>query len=422
MEDWTYNATYSGTPQGGVISPILANIYLNELDEFLTDLKARFDKGKHKAENPQYGSLTRGIYQRRLRVERLLSEGHKVEAQTVLTKIREMEEERATLPSRDGFDPTYRRLRFCRYADDFLIGIIGSKAEAKEVMDTVTEFLRHQLNLEASPEKSRVSKASEGTVFLGYTVRTITGSRVRRTKLGRRVVRSRDPADRIQLRIPHEKIVRFNQRKGYGDLGRLKAIHRRHLIDSSELEIVLAYNAEMRGFANYYRLAYCAKYSLRKLWFLWSISLLKTLSFKLRRSVNQVARHLKTGKGLAVRFTVDSKQRSVEVFNLKNIDSLPKLGPATDRLTTPNFTKARSDVMDRLKAKECEYCGSTQGPFEIHHSRKLMDVKDAPLWKQVAAARRRRRTVLCLPCHKSLHARKLKLIDTNKDRQAWRAG
>lgn len=404
MENWIFHATHSGTPQGGVVSPILANIYLHELDEFLTTMKARFDRGDRRADNPRYRNLTISIYKRRLRVERLLADGRKAEAQAVLDKIRELETERSTLPSKDGLDPNFRRLLFCRYADDFLIGVIGSKADAREVMQAVTTFLRQHLRLDASPEKSKVSKASDGTVFLGYVVRTITGSRVRRTRLGRRVVRSRDPADRVHLRVPHDRLVRFNQRKGYGDLGRLKALHRRHLIDSSTLEIVLAYNAEMRGLANYYRLAYCAKFSLRKLWFLWQTSLLKTLAFKLRLSVNQVAHRLKTGNGLAVRFKVDGKERSVAVFNLKHLDQLPDIGTSVDRLVSPHFTKARSDVLDRLRARQCEYCGATDEPCEIHHVHKLVDMKATPLWQQVAAARRRKRIVLCLPCHKALHA------------------
>jgi RNA-directed DNA polymerase len=217
-------------------------------------------------------------------------------------------------------------------------------------------------------------------------------------------VRSRDAADHIHLRVPRDRLVQFNQRKGYGDLGRLKAVHRRHLIDSSLLEIVLAYNAEMRGLANYYRLAYFAKHSLRKLWFVWQTSLLKTLSFKLRLSVNQVARRLKTGDGLAVRFTVDGKERVVAVFNLKHLDRLPELGIAVDTLASPHFTKARSDVLDRLHARECEYCGAIDVPCEVHHARKLADMKDTPLWQQVAAARRRKRIVLCRECHQALHA------------------
>lgn len=187
------------------------------------------------------------------------------------------------------------------------------------------------------------------------------------------------------------------------------------------LEIVLAYNAEMRGLANYYRLGYCAKYSLRKLWFLWETSLLKTLSFKLRLSVNQVANRLKIGNGLAVRLTVDGKERVVKVFNLKDLDHLPELGRAVDQWIVPHFTKARSDVLDRLHARKCEYCGATDQPCEVHHVHRLADMKNTPLWQQVAAARRRKRVVLCRPCHKALHAGSLSKRQI-ADVQARRAG
>ncbi|MFJ1219371.1 reverse transcriptase domain-containing protein [Yersinia enterocolitica] len=422
MEDWKFSATYSGTPQGGVVSPILANIYLHELDQFLIQKKSQFNKGERRAENPQYRRLTQRIYQRRRRAEKLLSEGREGDAQVILTSVRCLEEERSVMPSKDGMDPGYKRLMFCRYADDFLIGVIGSRDEAREIMREVTAFLSEILHLEASQEKSKISKATDGTIFLGYTVRAITDSRIRRTKLGRRVVRSRDPAGRIHLLVPPERLVRFNQRNGYGDLGRLKAIHRRHLVDSSLLEIVLAYNAEMRGLANYYRLAYCAKFSLRKLWFLWETSLLKTLAFKLRLSVNQVAHRLKTRNGLVVRFCIHGKERAVAEFSLKHLNQLPNLGNKVDKLAVPWFTSGRSDVMDRLLARQCEYCGATGVPCEIHHSRKLADMKDTPLWKQVAAARRRKRIVLCLTCHKSLHAGTLKPRNGNGNWQTWRAG
>lgn len=422
MEDWKFNATYSGTPQGGVVSPILANIYLHELDQFLEQKRVQFNKGKCRAENPQYGKLTRSMYRQRVRAKKLRSEGNNTAAKAVLMKVREMENERVSMPSKDGMDPNYKRLLFCRYADDFLIGVIGTKNEAREIMHEVTAFLSESLHLEASPEKSKISKATDGTIFLGYTVKAIMDSRIRRTKLGRRVVRSRDPAGRIHLLVPPERLVRFNQRNGYGDLGRLKAIHRRYLVDSSLLEIVLAYNAEMRGLANYYRLAYCAKFSLRKLWFLWETSLLKTLAFKLRLSVNQVAHRLKTGNGLMVRLHIHGKERAIAVFSLKHLKQLPDIGNKVDMLAVPWFTSGRSDVMDRLLAQQCEYCGATGVPCEIHHSRKLADMKDTPLWKQVAAARRRKRIVVCRSCHQALHAGTLKPLNGNGNRQTWRAG
>lgn len=149
-------------------------------------------------------------------------------------------------------------------------------------------------------------------------------------------------------------------------------------------------------------------------------SLLKT-ACKLRLSVKQTAYRLKTKDGLAVRFSVDGQERSVPVFNLKHIDRLPHLGPNVDRWAIPYFTMGRSDVMDRLHARQCEYCGSTQHPCEVHHVRRLADMKGTALWLQVAAARRRKRIVLCLPCHKALHAGTLRSLDSG-DRQAWRAG
>lgn len=422
MEDWTFHATFSGTPQGGVASPILANVYLHELDQFMGEMKARFDRGARRAENPRYRNLTISIYARRRRIDRLLAQGRTAEVEAVKRKIRKLEAERSLMPSRDWFDPGYRRLLYCRYADDFLVGVIGSKAEAREVMQEVTGFLRTCLALEASPEKSKVSKASDGTVFLGYEVRTHTGNKVRRVRLGRRHTRSRNPSDLIRLHVPRDRLVRFNRRHGYGDLGRLKAVHRRHLIDSSTLEIVLAYNAEMRGLANYYRLAYCAKFSLRKLWFLWQTSLLKTLSCKFRRSVNQMAQRLRMGDRLAVRVVAGGKERVVEVFNLKHLDRLPELGASVDRQPTTWWTASRSDVLDRLHARQCEQCGATNVPCEVHHVRKLADMKATPLWQQVAAARRRKRVVLCVPCHQALHAGRLSCPRQVTDTQTWRAG
>jgi RNA-directed DNA polymerase len=180
----------------------------------------------------------------------------------------------------------------------------------------------------------------------------------------------------------------------------------------------------MRGLANYYRLANCAKYSLRKLHFLWQTSLLKTLSFKLRRSVNQVAHHLKIGGRLAVRVKAEGrrKERLVEVFALKDLDKLPELGAAVDRLPNTMWTSGRSDVLERLHARKCEYCGAAGVPCEVHHAHKLKDVKDAPLWQQVAAARRRKRIVLCRSCHQALHAGTLTNREQDTEMRVRRAG
>jgi RNA-directed DNA polymerase len=423
MEDWTFHVTFSGTPQGGVVSPILANVYLHELDEFLAEMKVRFDRGKQRRVYIPYQNLSNEIVNHRHLIDQLLVQGRTAEAEAEKEKVRELQAKRSTMPAKNWFDSKFRRLLFCRYADDFLIGVIGSKADAQEIMREIATFLRDQLKLKTSAEKSKVSKASDGAVFLGHRICTVKLGRVLRVRFQGRYTHTRGYTSLIRLFVPHERLVRFNRRRGYGDLSRLKAIHRRHLIDSSVLEIVLAYNAEMRGLANYYRLANCAKYSLRKLHLLWQTSLLKTLSFKLRRSVNQVAHHLKIGGRLAVRVKAEGrKERLVEVFALKDLDKLPDLGAAVDRLPNTMWTAGRSDVLARLHARTCEYCGATGAPCEVHHAHKLKDVKDAPLWQQVAAARRRKRTVLCRPCHDALHAGTLSNRERDTEMRVRRAG
>lgn len=420
MEDWKFHSTMSGTPQGGIVSPILANIYLHELDLFMEEMKARYDRGKMRAFTRRYRTLGAAIRLNRQKADRMFAQGNITEGEQLKQKVARLAAERRSMPAKDGFDPNYRRLLFCRYADDFLIGIIGPKAEAREIMQEVVDYLRRHLHLEASPEKSKITKATRGTIFLGYGIKTATANRLRKTRIGGRLVLMRSPGDRIRLLVPSERTIRFNREKGYGDLCRLKAVHRSYLIDSSALEIVMAYNAEMRGFANYYRLAYFAKNDLRKLYFLWRTSLLRTLASKFRSSVSKVVRQFRAGRELAVSVKIRDKERGATVFTLKEIDQLPKLGRSVDIKPVVQFTKARSDVLDRLKAQVCEYCGAQGRPCEVHHVRRLVDMKGTELWQQVAAARRRKRVVLCRPCHRALHAGKLtrKQVTDTQDRRA----
>jgi RNA-directed DNA polymerase len=177
------------------------------------------------------------------------------------------------------------------------IGVIGSKDDARRVFAEVRAFLTEELALSVSEEKSGIRKASDGAAFLGYQVRTYTGRQwTVRSQNGSQHFTRRPPSEVMQLNVPWEKVFAFAARKAYGDLSVLKAKHRNHLLSCSDVEIVLAYNAELRGFSNYYALARDVKFKLNRLEFIHRWSLFKTLASKHKSSVRDVVARMRTGK------------------------------------------------------------------------------------------------------------------------------
>ncbi len=120
LEEWSYHQTLSGVPQGSIVSPVLSNILLDKLDTFVeTVLIPQHTRGKKRKANKQYTHLLD-------RAKGLFKQGQKEAAQRVRRQAQQ-------LPSYDTQDPDYRRLRYCRYADDFVLGFTGSKSEAEEI-------------------------------------------------------------------------------------------------------------------------------------------------------------------------------------------------------------------------------------------------------------------------------------------------
>ncbi|MGO9429010.1 reverse transcriptase domain-containing protein [Rhodoblastus sp.] len=411
MEDRTYTRTYSGTPQGGIVSPILANIYLHELDEFMAGRIAAFEKGTIRATNPEYGRLAARIAKQRSRLKRIRTRDDADEAliKVVLAKIDALSKQLRAIPSRDAMDAGYRRLRYCRYADDFLIGVIGGKEDARQVFAEVSTFLTEALALSVSDEKSGIRKASDGADFLGYGVRTYTTrQRIVRSQRGSQHFLRRPPSEVMQLHVPWEKVIAFASKKEYGSLAPLKAKHRNRLLSCSDVEIVLAYNAELRGFANYYALARDVKYKLNRLEFLQRWSMFKTLASKHNSSVCAIATRVRSGQEYRVGFEVNGQPRSVKVWKLKDL-KCEKFGSAKGDVLpwTQVYTNSRTDWVDRLNAKQCEACGRLDRPCQIHHVRGLADVAHLGFATKMRAARERRTRVLCDLCHADIHRGRL---------------
>jgi RNA-directed DNA polymerase len=213
VEDWVFHRTYSGAPQGGICSPVYANIVLHELDMFMETIQASYNQGKWRTANPVYKAYSNKIGHLRARISRKQAggESQSSDIEEMRRHIRELDAVRKTMPAGDPLDLGYRRLRYCRYADDIAIGLIGPKDDAKHVMQQVKRFLAEQLHLQTANEKSGIYHATEGIRFLGYDVRTYTGNRLRKVK--RRdsayATLSRTVSKDVQLHVPKEKARMF---------------------------------------------------------------------------------------------------------------------------------------------------------------------------------------------------------------------
>lgn len=411
IDDWKFERTYSGTPQGGVISPLLANIYLHELDQFMAEMRTGFDKGVKRRANLAYVSRSNKIAVLRKKIDAIRAKGaDEATVRTLRERINALNQERRSYPSVDPMDPNFRRLRYCRYADDFLVGVIGSKADAVQIMADIQKFLADRLNLAVSPEKTGVRDAAKGSPFLGFHVCAFTlrsaGTMAGRPKAGggtRRVLR-RPTQGNIKLWVPMERVYAFCRRKKLGNLDKRIGWGRPQFLDSSIAEIIVAYSSEFRGFANYYAIADGVKASLDKLELVMLRSLLSTIAERRRTSRRRVMKALKMGADYGVTTMVRGEPRVQKVWKLKHLIVKTWDNPIVDTMTVGSrIAQSPNDLVTRLSAEECEACGDTNGPFEMHHPNRMKDKRRDKLtpWKQ--SARRRRTIALCRQCHVAHH-------------------
>ena len=317
MEDWKLNQTYSGTPQGGIVSPILSNIYLHELDDFVVKLIQDFYVGKTRPQNPEYDSIGHKIHYRQ---KKLRKYGRN---EQLIKEIKELQEQRLGMPSVIENTDKYKRLRYCRYADDFLCGVIGSYTDAKEIMNSITTFLKQDLHFETSEKKTGIKRATRNIEFLGYQFRIRQSHRVVKVKKGNTWHKKRTLRGYVFLSIPEYKIVNFAKEHDYGVYLTKKAMHRPYLNLSSEVEIITMYNSEMRGFANYYSPANNVKHELGQLEHLALRSLIKTLASRRKTTMSNIFGRLKQGNEWILKYKVNDVWKELKIFQLKHLIEQP---------------------------------------------------------------------------------------------------
>lgn len=408
MEQWTYHETYAGTPQGSGMSPILANIYLHELDMYVEEYKAKFIAGNapYRRVAAAYNKLNSAAYRFKRSNsgdwENLSENERRKHAKT----LRQMRSAVRQVPSREFRDTSFKGLHYTRYADDFIIGMAGSREDAETLKTEIGTFLQEKLHLTLSVEKTKITHSSQRARFLGYDITISRDQSIKRQKNG---VCRRMYSGSVKLFVPHEKWAsKLREYKAIrvtrDDKGRdhWRATHRSELINRPDFEILSRYNAEVRGLYYYYCIAHNAS-AIGKFAGLMKHSMLKTFAGKYRTKVAKIQERYNRNGIFTVQYLTKSGMKQMAFYHggYKR-RPMPVRGLIN---TLPAFRKYEraNSLAGRLKAKVCELCGIPSSELEMHQVKRLKSLSGELPWERVMLDKRRKTLAVCHRCHEIIH-------------------
>ena len=405
VEDWTFHNTYSGTPQGGIVSPILANIYLDKLDKYVKEYIQHFDKGTKRRPGKESNNLAN---ERKRTVRKLKKVKDGTEKAALVARLKAIEQERAAFPSGDEMDGSYRRLKYIRYADDFILGIIGSKEDVLRIKEDIKSFLSESLALELSEEKTLITHTGKSAKFLGYEITVTRNNHQRRDVQGRL---RRTYGKRVRLNVSmatlRDKLLEYGAMEIKLRNGKevWKPKCRSGLIFNDDLEILDRYNRETVGFCNYYLIANnCVV--LHNFRYIMEYSMYKTFAGKYRSTVRKINKKYRYNKLFTVKYEQKGAIKSRTFYKTSFKRRTTAFNGSCDIEPYSIADVSRTNLTDRLKAEKCELCGAT-GKLIMHHVRNLKDLKGKESWKRLMSARKRKTIALCPSCHRLRHLGKV---------------
>ena len=398
VEDWKYNKTYSGTPQGGIISPMLANIYLDKFDKYIKEYAAKFRKGDRRSINPEYWRLNNKKNWLKKKLQKTSDEQIR---KSYLYEIAQLSKQMLSTPHKDAMDADFRRMQYVRYADDFLISVIGSKSECETIKADITQFMREQLKLELSDEKTLITHAQDKAKFLGYEIFIRKSDAVKRNKDG---VLKRDFNGAVVLTLNsaviQKKLTEYNALEVRNIDGKdiWWSKPRRYMTPMKPEDILAQYNAETRGLYNYYSLAANVSKECASFAFIMKMSMFKTLGWKLNTSESKVRQKYQKDKDFVIPYNDAKGKQKYRVFYNEGFKKRnAQFDVDYDKLPQTMYVPYPS-LVERLKDGRCELCGK-EGKVVMHHVRTLTKLKGNNEWEKLMLKRHRKTLVVCEDCN-----------------------
>ena len=408
MEQWELHKTYDGVPQGSGISPILANIYLNELDVYMETHKSEFDKGiaAKRKRNPQYRKYEGKIRTLKRNNAKTWNTLDNPEKKIRIKAVKALQRKMRNLSPHIPNDDSFKSVKYVRYADDFIIGVIGSKADAEKVKSDVKQYLADKLKLKMSEQKTKITHTGETARFLGYD---ITVSRDQSVKKRRDGVTIRPYSYTVKLLVPREKWVSklqeykaFKIVKDENGKERFKALHRGKLLNKSDIDILSTYNAEVRGLYNFYSIAVNA-YKIGRFADIMKYSMMKTFANKYKTKVSKIKERYIKNNAFTVEYANKSGMKTSVFYNggFKRKDhAMP-----SEVSLIPNYKKYDrfNSLRSRVKLGICELCNNKNDKIILHQVKKLKDLKGKNEWERLMIDKRRKTLAVCPSCYNKIH-------------------
>lgn len=406
LENWEYTATYSGIAQGSGISPTLANVYLNELDKFMERYKTEFDKGTGRIRNNEYSRRQSHRQRCKDKIRKEWESYSEQEKKEAIHRLAELKRELQKVSMGDPMDEGYKRIQYVRYADDFLIGVIGSKRDAEKVKRDIGTFLKDTLKLELSAEKTLVTNSNNKARFLGYDITVCNDTAVKKAK-GKGTVKAY--SGKIKLYLPKEKwigkLLSYGVLKIASETGekeKWKPIQRNDYICLPVHEMVLKYNAQIRGLYNYYRLASNVSV-LNKFHYVMEYSLYKTIAAKYRITMTKAKLKFTRNKEFSAPYLTQKGVKYAVFYNGGFRKVKYPLGKYVDIVPEYEQMNKPKELFYRYKAGICETCGAYASDVKVYQVRSIADLDANTAWGATMKAKNRKTLVVCRECYDKIH-------------------